>query len=56
MNTIAVGVLGFFAIRVIKGGTNPLLLPPLIGLVLVLFLANLPGQIKKVGKTAGGRR
>jgi hypothetical protein len=48
-NTVVVGVTGYFAIRAVKGKTTPYLLIPLIGLILILFLANLPGQIKKEG-------
>ena len=47
-NTVMVGVLGFFVIRALKGKTTPLVVLPMIGLALVLFLANLPRQIKKV--------
>ena len=49
LNTIAIGVIGYFAIRMIKGRMTPLLMPPMVGLILVLFLVNLPWQIKKVG-------
>ena len=52
-NTIAVGVVGFFVMRVLKGRMSPLLLLPMIAVALVLFLANLPGQIRRVGKAAG---
>lgn len=48
LNAIVVGVLGFFLIKALKGTANPLFLPPLIGLALVLILGNLPWQIKKV--------
>jgi len=37
-------------IRALKGKSPPFLLLPLIGLALVLFLFNLPWQIKKVAE------
>jgi hypothetical protein len=51
LNTIVVGIVGFVAIRVIKGKTPLSLLIPLIGLTLVFFLVELPWQIKKVDET-----
>jgi hypothetical protein len=52
-NTIAVGVVGFFLMRVLKGRMSPLILLPMVVLALVLFLANLPGQIRRVRKASG---
>ena len=49
MTSVAVGLLGYVLIRVLKGKMIPALLPLAIGLALVLLLVNLPGQIKKVG-------
>ena len=53
LNSIAVGVVGYFVIRVLKGKTTPLLLLPTIGLAIVLFLFDLPWQVKKVGEVIG---
>lgn len=49
LTSIAVGVLGFVLIRVVKGWMTPtaLLLP--VGVALALLLLRLPGQIRKVG-------
>jgi predicted RNA-binding Zn-ribbon protein involved in translation (DUF1610 family) len=50
-NSIAVGVIGVFIIRIVKGKTTPIILPLIIGLGLILFLFNLPGQIKTIRAT-----
>lgn len=48
-NTIVIGVVGFILLRVVKGKASPIILPPIILISFILFLANLPGQIKNVG-------
>ena len=53
LTSIAVGVLGYALIRVLKGKTHPAVLVPVVGLTLILLLANLPGQIKRVDAPAG---
>jgi hypothetical protein len=46
--TAEISLLGYLAIRSIKGRTSPIILLPLIVLGLMLILLDLPGQIKKV--------
>jgi len=52
-NTIIIGICGYFSIQVLKGFITPFLLIPIIVLILVFFLVNLPGQIKGGGKPKG---
>ena len=47
--SIAVGVLGFVLIRVVKGWITPTALILPTGVALSLLLLRLPGQIRKVG-------
>ena len=48
--TILVGVLGYIVIQVIKGKMSVVFLVPLVALALLLFLGNLPKQIKRIGE------
>ena len=46
--SIVVGVLGYIVIQVIKGKMSPIFLLPALAVALLLFLGNLPRQMKKV--------
>lgn len=48
LNSVVIGILGYFVIQVIKSKMPPLILLPLTALALVLLICDLPWQIKKV--------
>jgi hypothetical protein len=50
---VAVGSLGFVLLRVIKGKTTTVVLLPVAILAVVVLLANLPGQLRRVAPPNG---
>ena len=50
LTSIAAFVLGYILLQVLKGRMSPLTLLPAVALTLVLFLFNLPRQIKMIGE------
>lgn len=55
VNTVVIAVVGFFAIKALKGSLNPLLLLPMFAVAAILFLFNLPGQIKRMEEGMDGK-
>jgi DNA-directed RNA polymerase subunit RPC12/RpoP len=52
LTSVAVGIVGYVLIRVVKGMMSPVLLIPAVGLTLLLLLVSSPWQIRKVGEAA----
>ena len=50
LTSAVVFLLGFVVIPVLKGRANALLLLPVLGLTAMVFLLNLPHQLRRVGR------